>query len=102
MDRRGKRHLTGDKSQRCDRKRKRLRPSNQFESAEKDINISTSARKLSSDDDSEVTINPSVSYRLLNFITVFAELSQYVKCKVCESDVTFCENSRRGLGFKLL
>lgn len=44
----------------------------------------------------------SVEYRILNFITVFAAISSYVKCKSCDGEVKFETASPRGLGFKII
>ena len=44
----------------------------------------------------------SVEYRILNFITVFAAISEYVKCKICDGNVPFQTAFERGLGLKIV
>jgi len=88
---------------RADRKRVKFNPpKNRYSLEKKPGNTSTSADKLSKFGETSVTVNPSVSYRLINFSSVFGELETFVKCKVCGSDVDFTETSIRGLGFKLV
>jgi len=41
-----------------------------------------------------------ISYRILNFISVFGALNQYVKCN--GNAVKFTEGNHWGLGFKIL
>ena len=36
----------------------------------------------------------SVEYRILNFITVFAAISKYVKCKICDGEMKFQKSFR--------
>lgn len=77
MDKKGKRHATG-KKHRPDRKRRKLGPSNRYKVEKTDLNISASSKKLSSSGKTNVTINPSLSYRLINFITVFSFISENI------------------------
>lgn len=44
----------------------------------------------------------SIEYRILNFVTVFAAISNLVKCKVCGGDIKFQTASTRGLGFQII
>lgn len=44
----------------------------------------------------------TISYKILNFFSVFLAISEYVKCKECDSDIQFLESGKRGLGFKLV
>lgn len=60
------------------------------------------AKKLKEQDEISVPSDPSVEYRTLNFITVFAAISEYVKCKICDRDVKIQTASERGLGFKIV
>ena len=103
MDKKNKRHISGSNTKRADRKRVKFNsPTNRYNLEKERGNTSTSADKLSTFGETSVTVNPSVSYRLINFSSVFCELKEFVKCKVCGSDVDFAETSIRGLGFKLL
>jgi len=70
MDKKGKRHEVGKSTTRTDRKRKRSGSVNRYEAEKPNLNISTSSKKLSFDE-TNVTVYPSISYRIINFITVF-------------------------------
>ncbi|KAK0177232.1 hypothetical protein PV328_001308 [Microctonus aethiopoides] len=61
-----------------------------------------SAKKFKMQKEILVPRDSSVEYRILNFITVFAALSNYVKCKSCDGEVKFETASPRGLGFKII
>ena len=99
MDRKGSR-VTKRNTRRDNRKRHR--PVNRFETEERDTILSTSAKKLKDDGLSEYSVNSMTGYRILNFLTVFTAISDYVKCKECNGDIVFEESSIRGLGFKLV
>lgn len=49
-----------------------------------------------------VSQDSSVEYRIFNFFTVFAAISNLVKCKTCDGNIKFETASTRGLGFKLV
>lgn len=66
-----------------------------------ETNTSASAKKLKMDEYQDVTVESSFGYRMLNFIPVFSAISDYVKCKHCDSNVEFSESNIRGLGFKV-
>lgn len=102
MDKKSKRHVVGEPTRRSDRKQSKSGPPSKYKIKTEEPRASSSARKLSSGQLDSVTVNPSVGYRLINFIDVFTAISAHVKCKVCGSDVEFCESSRRGLGFKIV
>ncbi|XP_071566884.1 uncharacterized protein [Temnothorax nylanderi] len=90
----------GSKKQSKNR-RKRKRPLNRYEIEQAKGNTSTSAKKLKSvdqDGDTDLTI----SYRIINFWSIFPVLSEYLSCKTCGTDIEFQETSQRGLGFKLV
>ena len=81
----------------------RRRPLNRHEmETPEDLNVSASAKKLKERNVYDVEVDPSFGYRFINFIPVFAAISNVVVCKVCHSNVTFTETSKRGLGFKLV
>jgi hypothetical protein len=85
---------------RANRVRKRKFQGNQH-TIEAEIDFaSTSTRKLSLREDILVT-QPSHSYRILNFISIFAAISQMVICRECKKDVQFGENRNRELGFNI-
>ncbi|XP_014479554.1 PREDICTED: uncharacterized protein LOC106746921 [Dinoponera quadriceps] len=103
MDKRGKRHSAGKTTKRRDRKKRRVGPANRYVAETATINTSTSEQKLNTSfDDLNVPIDQSVSYRVINFLSVFSKLSQVVKCKTCGGDVEFTETASRGLGFNLI
>ena len=54
------------------------------------------------DNASDVNINTTYSYRILNLTTVLLAISEVVVCKTCKSRVKFIENGMRGLGFKIV
>lgn len=87
MDKKLKRHVAGEPTRRSDRKRSKSGPPNRYEVEREEPRASSSARKLSSGQLDSITVNPSVGYRLINFIAVFTAISAHVKCKVCVSDV---------------
>lgn len=60
-----------------------------------------SSKKLRSSGESNFTINQNVGYRLINFV-VFSFISECMKYKECGGDVQILENSRRGLGLKIV
>lgn len=64
---------------------------------------SASAAKLKKSDDTsfDVHIDPTAGYSIIQFLLVFSALQQYVKCKVCNKDVSFTKYGQRGLGFKI-
>lgn len=62
---------------------------------------STSAKKLKDSEDTEITVDPTHGYRLINFVSVFAAISAIVKCKKCDNDVKFNMKGEQGLGFKI-
>jgi len=98
MDRKGKKQSNPRRNRDG---RKSNRPLNRFEIEQDKGNTSTSAKKLKSID-MNVYIDPTISYRILNFFSVFPVLTGFLCCKTCGSDITFQETSQRGLGFKLV
>lgn len=87
---------------RASRLRKRKFPGNIHTREAETTFASTSAKKLSTSRDDEVIINPSCTYRIIAFLSVFTEISQLVVCKECKGEVRFGESSSRGLGFKIV
>lgn len=76
------------------------RPSNRYEAEEDLTGVSASAKKLKVDID-DIDIQSEFDYRVINFFAVFSAISEYVKCKTCNSDIRFLESGTRGLGFKI-
>ena len=67
-------------------------------------NTSASAQKLkkSKDTSFDVPLDQTAGYSIIHFSMVFTALQQYLKCKVCDKDVSFSKYGQRGLGFKIL
>lgn len=66
MDRKNKRHSAGKQTNRSDRKKTRVGPGNRFVAEKVTVNTSTSEQKLNTSfEGSEVSIDPSVSYRVI-------------------------------------
>lgn len=76
------------------------RPLNRYEAEEDSAGVSASAKKLKVDTD-DIDIQSEFGYRIINFFAVFSAISEYVKCKTCNSDIRFLESGTRGLGFKI-
>ncbi|XP_070159831.1 LOW QUALITY PROTEIN: uncharacterized protein [Polyergus mexicanus] len=87
---------------RKDTNRKRSFPINRWDmEKEKDTTLNA-AKKLENRSDVPVAEDESIGYRILNFYSVFTEISQFVKCKECGGNVKFYSESSRGLGFKIM
>lgn len=63
---------------------------------------STSAKKMKGASYDDIEIDVGHSNVIINFLTVFNFLSECLKCKKCDSDVTFSRTCERGLGFNLV
>jgi len=63
---------------------------------------STSAKKIKDASYDDIEIDVGHNNVIINFLTVFNFLSQCLKCKKCEGDVTFSRTCGRGLGFNLV
>jgi len=98
MDRKGSRKNINHP----ERQRKRKFRGNQH-SIEQDTEFtSASAAKLNKRADTDIPVSREFGYCILNFFTLFSTISATVKCKVCESDVTFKESAMRVVGFKII
>lgn len=64
--------------------------------------IAKAAKKLENSSDIPVLEDNNVDYRILNFTSVFGEISQFVKCIKCDGDVQFHTEGTQGLGFKII
>ncbi|XP_066581799.1 LOW QUALITY PROTEIN: uncharacterized protein [Prorops nasuta] len=84
------------------RNKKRRHVFNPKTSETNEGSFSASAKKITNQDSVIVPRDATVEYRILNFITVFAAISEYVKCKSCGGDIKFQTSSERGLGFKIV
>nr|XP_022909075.1 uncharacterized protein LOC111420331 [Onthophagus taurus] len=82
--------------------KRKSRPLNRHEMEQETASTSKSTKKLKMNEKIDIAVNASFGYRLINFVSVFNALSDLVKCKKCDGEVTFLEGSIRGLGFKLI
>lgn len=64
---------------------------------------SASAAKLEKSNDTsfDVSVKQNKGYAIIEFFLVFTMLEQFMKCKTCNSDVSFSKYGQRGLGFKV-
>lgn len=84
------------------RHRKRRFQGNRF-TAECDTDyVSTSAKKLKLMEYDEVNVDITANYVILHFSTIFCFLSDFIKCKNCDSDIKFSKTSKAGVSFKLV
>ncbi|XP_025162547.1 uncharacterized protein LOC112588080 isoform X1 [Harpegnathos saltator] len=78
------------------------KPQNRYVLEGESESVSTSAKKLKqSEDEYHINVDATTGYRFIDFVTVFAAMSEFLVCKVCKSPVKFQEASIRGLGFKI-
>lgn len=102
------RKVTKDEpNRRPNRPRRRRFEGNQFSSVpnvevdeEVSEEASVSAKKLKASAE-DVIVNPSMCYRIIEFISVFSALADLLVCKVCKQKVKFEQSGERGLGFKI-
>lgn len=84
------------------RRKKRTQTFNSKTTETDESSFSASAKKFNMQKEILVSRDPSIEYRILNFITVFAAISEYVQCKSCKGNIKFETASTRGLGFKIV
>lgn len=97
-----------DRNYRPNNPRRRAFVSNQFttdanvevDDGEASADTSASAKKLKASTN-DVIINPSICYRIIEFISVFAALADLLVCRVCKQKVKFGQSGEKGLGFKI-
>lgn len=96
---------THDKPVFACRSRKRKFHGKQFvqneEEEASEQNTSASDRKISSALN-EAVIHPTISYRIIDFVSVFFTLSQYLICSKCKAQPRFQESAPLGLGFNII
>ena len=80
--------------------RRRFR-GNQHVGAEGVSPRSTSEQKLRKSKFPLPKAEPKFKYVIMEFFSTFEKLSNIVKCKACDGDVSFAPTKIRGLGFKL-
>ncbi|XP_011881176.1 PREDICTED: uncharacterized protein LOC105569367 [Vollenhovia emeryi] len=83
------------------RNRKRKFIGNRFSNENETEFASTSAKKLAGSDDLDAIVTPSHVFAIINFTLVFSSLSNILKYKTCNGDVTFGKKDEQGLGFQL-
>ncbi|EZA47414.1 hypothetical protein X777_16316 [Ooceraea biroi] len=93
---------TKESSKRTAKPVKRKFYGNRFtQNSENDDDQSTNAKKLSSASSEDVIINSLHCYRIIEFLSVFTALADFLICRVCKQKIKFAESGHRGLGFKL-
>lgn len=94
---------------RSNRPRRRKFCGNQFtasgntEEAEVKLNetgASTSAKKFKTSV-SDVVVNLSFCYKIIEFVSVFSAIADIAICKMCKQKLSFGQTDDRGLGFKI-
>lgn len=83
------------------RNQKRKFYGNRFSNENETEFASTSAKKFAGSDDFDAIVIPSHVFSIINFTLVFSALSNILKCKTCNGDVTFGKKDEQGLGFQL-
>lgn len=81
--------------------KKRRFSGNRFTKENETEYASSSAKKLAGSEELEATITPSQTFPIINFLLLFSKLSDILKCKTCNKDVTFGKKNEQGLGFKI-
>lgn len=88
---------------RASRPKQLKRPLNVNEKECDNTYVSASAKKIKDlGNEDEYTFERSFGYRIIEFFGVFTILSNILCCKTCHGNVSFSEESCRGLGFKLV
>lgn len=90
----------GENSFRKSFTRKQKMPLNRWQAEIETATTESSAKKLQGL--SDMPKDDSLNYRILNFNSVFAEISQLIKCKQCDGNVRLQTEGTRSLGFKIL
>lgn len=97
----GSREAHRNNEYRKDTQRKRRCSVNRWDIEETEF-TAEAAKKLENSSDMPVLEDNSVDYRILNVISVFGEISQYVKCIKYDGDVQFHTEDTQGLGLKIM
>lgn len=97
----GSRDLRNVKSFRKTRPKKRKNVFNPKTAETDESSFSTSAKKIKAQNEVIVPEDSKSEYRILNFISVFAAIATFVKCKECGGNIKFETAQTRGLGFKI-
>jgi len=88
------------------RPRRRRPPSNvpnlqgEEEEEEASCEASISAKKMRASS-TDIIVNLSFCYRIIEFVSVFAAISDITVCRKCKHDLSFGQSGDRGLGFKI-
>ena len=83
-------------------KRKRSFCGNRYTDENGTEHTSTSAKKLKKSNDTSFDVKiDGGGYSILQFVTVFAMLSQWSQCVNCKEKMSFAKYGMRGVGFKV-
>jgi len=97
----GSRDLRKSDNLRKSRTRKRKNVFNPQTVEHNEDSFSASAKKLKRQKKIIVPQDNNIEYRIINFITVFSTISNFIKCKQCNGNINFQTADTRGLGFKI-
>jgi len=61
---------------------------------------STSAKKMRASS-TDIIVNLSFCYRIIEFVSVFVAISDVAVCRKCKHDLSFGQSGDRGLRFKI-
>ena len=101
MDKKVTREVRKNRTIYKSRNKKTKQSSNPKTAETYDGGASTSARKLTSQDEYHVLKMDTVDDRIINFVIVFSAIASFVKCAKCNSKISFGIVSERGLSFKI-
>lgn len=82
-------------------KRRRFHGNRYTDEDNEPVGQGTSARKLETASQEDVCVKLTHFYRIIEFVSVFAAISELAICKVCKRNLNFEESGTRGLGFKI-
>ena len=91
-------HLKGSRSKGTHRNKRNIKrkfKGNQFTAENSSELPSSSAKKLKSNDELQRPTDSSIKYVILCFNVVFSTLSQYIKCKKCNGQISFTQQRQR-------
>lgn len=87
---------------RVSRPKKRKFHGNRYsESSDEALEDNATANKISTTKADDVVIKLNHFYRVIEFVSVFAAIQEFVICRNCKNNINFYETRPRGLGFKI-
>ena len=83
------------------RPQKRKFYGNAFTTEKSTTYTSASSKKLRDSNSLGASYNPAIEHVFLSFTQFFFKLSNFVKCNVCDDEITFMKTCVKGLGFQV-